>query len=263
MARDLQQRPPETTTAQDMFKVDLNLLLFGGEQERGISEAKAAFNRLPNGMELAHRIVTAPSSAWWFRPSTAQRWSPRTPVEQHTRAEPDVYGTGNPGSWWSEPVFWNSAACGPTAVACDVVPGTGQVVREFWEDEHTSMADGEFHFTEPIDLRARNILHIAGPQDWIELVNRFPSVVPRPEPDDLYSTIVSPDWFRHGPTDELQPKWSNVAEHYDGVHVTVGGFLLTAYTWWPVNGGLHTMLAGWNPGETILFRPDNPTGATA
>jgi len=49
------------------------------------------------------------------------------------------------------------------------------------------------------------------------------------------------------------PDWELVMEHYDGVHVTVGGFLASRRLALPVGDG-YTMLAGWIPGATLWLR---------
>ncbi|WP_448061178.1 hypothetical protein [Cellulomonas hominis] len=94
-----------------------------------------------------------------------------------------------------------------------------------------------------VDPAAR-VLEIAGPADWAELVAAYPLDV---------TASRRPDWFgavaaRAG--DWLIPDWSAVAEAYDGVHVSVLGWLTTSGVPVPVRPGATTTLAGWDPDAT-------------
>ena len=87
------------------------------------------------------------------------------------------------------------------------------------------------------------IYEVHSPQDWVHLVERFPKL--RTNPDRT-------NWLRWtgclGPW--LVPDWKAVAEHFDGVHVSVGGHLAAAYTALPI-GDHFTMLSGWHPDSTF------------
>jgi hypothetical protein len=48
------------------------------------------------------------------------------------------------------------------------------------------------------------------------------------------------------------PDYSKVAQQFDAVYLTVGGYLSAAGVPLPVDGGW-TVLAGWDPGETYWF----------
>jgi hypothetical protein len=86
------------------------------------------------------------------------------------------------------------------------------------------------------------IFEIASPQDWIELVQRYPIDV---------SWSRRHDWWRvtrcSGPW--LIPDWAAVGADYDGVHLTVLGYLSTAGRSLPV-GDSNTLLAGFDPDVT-------------
>ena len=45
------------------------------------------------------------------------------------------------------------------------------------------------------------------------------------------------------------PRWSAIARDWDGVHLSVAGYLATAGRALPV-GAARTLLGGWNPDET-------------
>jgi hypothetical protein len=86
------------------------------------------------------------------------------------------------------------------------------------------------------------ICGLTTPDDWRELVDRYPYRLPcRPR-----------DWDRwtRGTKSWLLPDWSRVAEDYDGVHVTVGACLSTWGSAVPVAGGYST-ISGWMPDATV------------
>jgi hypothetical protein len=87
------------------------------------------------------------------------------------------------------------------------------------------------------------IYEVHSPQDWVHLVERFPRLRTYPDlPNWLRWTGCSGPW--------LVPDWTAVAEHFDGVHVSIGGYLSTSYTAWPV-GDHFTILSGWHPDSTF------------
>jgi hypothetical protein len=98
------------------------------------------------------------------------------------------------------------------------------------------------------------IYEISEPTAWTGLVARYPLNV---------SLAKRHDWWRTTGVDGpwLMPDWSAVAADYDGVHLTVSGYLTTAGRYLPVDQS-GTVLAGWNPDETYwlndVFRPVTP-----
>ena len=95
------------------------------------------------------------------------------------------------------------------------------------------------------------VMEIAGPADWQALVSAFPQ--------DVTGTHDG-EWRAHsglaGPW--RLPDWEQVIEHYDGVHLTIGGYLACGGLALRAAGG-YTMLAGWIPDATIWLR-DVTTG---
>ena len=87
------------------------------------------------------------------------------------------------------------------------------------------------------------VLEIVEPTDWQRLVEEHPR--------DVTGTHNG-EW-RHwsGKTGPWRlPDWECVARHYDGVHVTIGGYIATNGLALPAADGF-TVLAGWVPGETL------------
>jgi hypothetical protein len=85
------------------------------------------------------------------------------------------------------------------------------------------------------------VLEIDGPQAWQRLVAAYP----RPATATYRHTWAWTGWDGEW----LVPRWPAVALDWDGVHLTVAGYLSTAGRALPV-GPARTLLAGWNPDET-------------
>jgi hypothetical protein len=86
------------------------------------------------------------------------------------------------------------------------------------------------------------IYEVHSPSDWVNLVTRFPREYPNPTMGEwLRWTDRSGPW--------LLPDWKAIAKNYDGVHVSVGGYLSTSYQALPI-GDHFTILSGWHPDST-------------
>ena len=86
------------------------------------------------------------------------------------------------------------------------------------------------------------VYEVDGPQDWVELVGRYPLKVTEGRRHD-WQRVTGRDgaW--------VIPDFLAVAGDYDAIHLSLVGYLSTAGRTLPV-GGQHTMLAGWSPDET-------------
>lgn len=56
--------------------------------------------------------------------------------------------------------------------------------------------------------------------------------------------------------------WVRLKDKYDGVHLTMGGYLSTAGLAIPLDGGYATVLAGWEPDTTYWLRDVDPVPGT-
>jgi len=87
------------------------------------------------------------------------------------------------------------------------------------------------------------ICEIRGPEDWTDLVSRYPLEVTRARWHDWFKvTGRAGTW--------LIPDYSAVAADYDAVHLTIGGYLTAAGRALAVSDNAATMLAGWDPDKT-------------
>jgi hypothetical protein len=149
-------------------------------------------------------------------------------------------GTRIGAHWWSAPDFaeltWTTSAAGD-------IPATafGHFIDTLWPFEETGVTVWSLTIAP-----AARVLEITGPAAWQALVARFPR--------DVTGTHDG-EWRYWGgvPGPWRLPDWELVMEHYDGVHVTAGGFLSSCGLALPVGDG-YTMLAGWIPGATLWLR---------
>ncbi|WP_326807480.1 hypothetical protein OHB04_12945 [Streptomyces sp. NBC_01775] len=139
--------------------------------------------------------------------------------------------------WWSAPDFaQNTWTTGPREDLPTIE--LGHFIDTFAPFGESTATVGSI----AIGARAR-VAEIHGPLDWQDLVVRFPRDVTGTH-DGEWRTWADEDgpWYL--------PDWEAVAEHYDGVHVTVGGYLAACGRASPVLDGW-TVLAGWVPDATL------------
>ena len=149
-------------------------------------------------------------------------------------------GTRIGAVWWSAPDFaaqtWTTGAFGDVpAIAL------GHFIDTFTPFEET----GATVWSLQIAPQAR-VLEIRAPADWQALVLSFPR--------DVTGTHDG-EWRYWGgvPGPWRLPAWEQVMEHYDGVHVTIGGYVASCGLALPAGDG-YTMLAGWIPDATLWLR---------
>lgn len=216
---------------------------------------------------VAEALVAAPGAAKWWAPAALadQRlleWDdcPRVTgpaVEQAVRdsmrderaANKEGLSRRRPrerqgirigACWWSVPDF--AALTSTTSPAGDIPAAAfGHFIDTLWPFEETGVTVWSLQLAP--DAR---VLEITEPAGWQNLVARFPR--------DVTGTHDG-EWRYWGgvPGPWRLPDWELVMEHYDGVHVTVGGYLASCGLALPVDDG-YTMLAGWIPGATLWLR---------
>lgn len=227
---------------------------FGGGQD---AEQMLAENAELFG-PLAEAVAGAPSAAWWWQPADRQnqRWlgcahhpelARGDAVAGAVRVATDAESEGDDvlpwpapegeiysGTWWSGPVgdtVWTTrgdvAGLPAAALACAEDP-LGAERFDIWQVE-----------TDP----AARIYEVHAPGDWGRLAASYPRDV---------TLSRRHDWCRwtgyEGPW--ILPDWPAVARRWDGVHVSVGGYLSTAGMRVEA-GGAATLLAGWDADQTL------------
>jgi|HubBroStandDraft_1064217.scaffolds.fasta_scaffold22569_3 hypothetical protein len=161
---------------------------------------------------------------------------------------PDNLQPGFGSEWWSIPSF---AERSWTANELDSIWSTGLLYFSDAfgprDDPAVLIANGEIPALWQMTFNASaRVYEVGCPEDWGSLVDRFPCAVSRTH---------GYDWSRWGnaPGPWLLPDWENVMECYDGVHVSIGGYLLSCGLAIPVRNG-YSMLVGWLPGATLWLR---------
>ncbi|HEV7869755.1 MAG TPA: hypothetical protein VGO95_00700 [Modestobacter sp.] len=161
-----------------------------------------------------------------------QAWRARTEADEQrsARERPADPSARWSGSWWSTPVLSGAVTTGRALPSDPVRQG---VIRLPVEDTPVGLSLVEdsmgWETARAWPLRPApdaRVLEVAGPADWVRLVERYPLEVTASRRHDWYRTTgrdgawVIPDWFA-------------VAADHDGVHLTVAGYLSTAsITWW-------------------------------
>jgi hypothetical protein len=168
-------------------------------------------------------------------------------------------------AWWSPPI-WRLTVVEMKRWGTDrpelskttrSLPGLGAVGLELEEDSF-----GLRHaFCWPVRCRQTpNVFEIRDADDWRSLVERFPIEVTYGRRGNWKAaTGLDVRW--------MLPDWSQVAEEYDAVHVTVKAYLETSGRPVQLDHEVATLLAGWNPDETYwltdaLVLAADPTGWT-
>ena len=142
------------------------------------------------------------------------------------------------GKWWSAPMGADIVMTSPALSG-----GLPCLELATMEDPHGS--ESYEIWSVEVAPTAR-VYEIDSPASWARLVARAPMDV---------TVTRDADWSRwtarHGPW--LVPDWRSIGEDYDGVHLSVGGYLGTRGDAIEVEGGF-TLLAGWEAGSTLWLR---------
>jgi hypothetical protein len=218
---------------------------------------------------VAAALVSAPAARRWWDPvaradqrflewdgwprltGQAVRWAVRDSVTaaraENARGLEWAARRGEParGCWWSVP------ECTVQTMTTGGFGDVSAIALSRFEDLFVPLEDtGATVWSLGVAPQAR-VMEIAGPADWQALVAAFPQ--------DVTGTHGG-EWAEDGgPAGPWRlPDWDRVMEHYDGVHLTVGGYLACGGLTMPAGDG-YTMLAGWVPDATIWLR-DVATG---
>jgi len=162
------------------------------------------------------------------------RWRRAATAEEHRAADER---SADPRSSWSG--SWWSAPTGLVATSRSL-GAHGAVGLQLTEDGIEWPEACLQHLRPQVGAR---VFEIDGPEAWTELVARYPVEV---------TASRRHDWWRSTGGEErwLLPDWTRVAEDWDGVHLSVLGYLSAAGRRLPAGGDYETVLAGWDPDAT-------------
>ena len=213
---------------------------------------------------FAEAIVASAATAWWstdhvaddqFEVIVSHPASDNRPVRSladlAARARMDEIAgsrrardTSNvSGTWWSTP--WR---------ATDTVRGRNDLGLRLDLIEDAGGWESTWTRTVRVASDAR-VLEIQSPDDWARLCRNHPFEI---------THTVGPDWHRVTglETRWVMPDWESVASVYDGVHLSVAGYLTSATRAIAIDDDVHTMIAGWRPDGTAWLTDDAVTGSS-
>jgi len=175
----------------------------------------------------------------WVHTSMGQERAENDEARQRRRPR-ERPGVRIGAEWWSAPNFaqntWTTGAFGEIPT----------IALGLFIDTYTPFEESEatvWSLEVPPDAR---IYEVQQPEDWRLLVERNPwDVTGTHDGEWRYWGDVDGPWFL--------PDWEKVMEDYDGVHVSVGGYLSSCGLALPVPDG-YTMLSGWIPDSTVWLR---------
>lgn len=157
------------------------------------------------------------------------------PSDERDRQQDEANGIRYGANWWSTPPFtWRAVSVGPF----EGIPSIA--LLDFIDAGSWSGVASVIRFATAMDER---IYEVNGPQDWASLVERYPMDVTGTHNGEWrYWGGVNGPW--------LLPDWARASEDYDGIHISIGGYVTTSGRALPVANG-YTMLAGWEPDGTL------------
>jgi len=140
-------------------------------------------------------------------------------------------GSGMSGAWWSHPF--------PGAISTTRrLGGLGAVLLAGQED---GFGDTDAVVWPLTVAGTARIFEVDGPGAWQHLVAAYPRTATATYRHTWAWTGWDGEW--------LLPRWPAVARDWDGVHLSVAGYLATAGRALPVETA-RTLLGGWNPDQT-------------
>ena len=226
---------------------------------------------------VAAALFSAPAARWWADPVALTdqrhiRWDTGTATElsnapavellrswhaaaaaeeeKARRERPVDPEAPHGGHWWSTPAMSGLVA------TTTVVPGSDLPVGLVLLEDAFGAERAEIC---PVRIsRDARVYEVTGAAAWAELTARYPLAV---------TSSRRHDWFRttgwRGQW--LMPDWQAVANDWDGVHLTVYGYLSTAGRLLTVPGDdrldVRTLLAGWDAGATWWLADVTTPGA--
>lgn len=195
----------------------------------------------------AELLLASPATEWWWAPALLadQRWIAdpgdvlpvRGDGEEALRAALSKQDEFAASCWWSSVLDPAVVRTTRSLAGVDAIPLACQEGAEL-------IYGTKAIWSLEISPGAR-VYEIQSAADWVALTARYPRITPGARDWARWAGLSVERWS--------SPDWVAVRQHWDGVHVSLGGYLSAAYRALPV-GSETTMLAGWNPDETLWLR---------
>lgn len=193
---------------------------------------------------IAAALAKAPAAQWWWAPlqRDSQTW---------ICAEPIRRGRGLPFST-SYGHHWDATAPAAALTTSTRLPRLPAMALLHDQNRHPRDR------TRPAALSAwrasvrsdARVAEIHSPTDWVTLVQRYPSH----RTDRCLAPHLDQAW--PGTSLAWTVDWRGLSRDYDGVHLSVAGWLTaTSQLLALANGRGHTFCEGWPSESTVWFRP--------
>lgn len=196
----------------------------------------------PELRRIAEAVAVSSAAAWWTEPFDPQQFEVRLLPVDHVAAIDapaaeilaDVHGQPRYlDAWWSVPPFG--------LVVTEGAPG-GVPTGLYLVEDGFGQVSATVHRANAASPR---VAEIDSAEAWAALCRSHPLEVTEKKRRDWHTTtgIAETRW--------VMPDWAEVAGEYDAVHLQVGAYLAASGTAIPVEPGMHSVIAGWAPGNTF------------
>lgn len=200
----------------------------------------------------AAALVECSAARWWWQPlpRDSQSWICVDPDVHSAVGLPFATSYGH--HWDATAPAWErmtaSAATCRTSTRLPRLPAVQLLSDPIWPLELRPSPEHIRAWAVPVTDNAR-VYEIQGPADWIALVDRYPS--------HRTNLCQAPHLERLWPAGELiwTPEWREVAQDFDGVHLSPAGWLTATSQILEVPGRGLTICEGWVTESTAWFRP--------
>lgn len=199
-----------------------------GYQMAALEEVR---NRAAHLTDLAQEVLDHPDTAWWSAPMDRykQVWLGSSRGERRHVDVPEAESRTSQYAQRPERWFFTSTSSGQlTALHALIAYQGGDWDPEFPLPQASLRVSPE-----------ARIFEINGPRDWHHLCVRYGSTK---EIND-----------RQGTTSELVPNWAAVAQDWEGVHLSFGGFLTATFVDQASSAG-NSRLWTWESESTLWLR---------
>jgi hypothetical protein len=193
---------------------------------------------------IATALAKAPGSAWWWQPVPldAQTWICADPGIRRGRGLPFRTSYGH---------HWDATAPVAAMTTSTRLPGLPATALLSDQNEHPPLRTDPAllsAWSAPIKQDVR-VAEIHSPDDWISLVDRYPSH----RTDLCQAPRLQAEW----PAGALiwSVDWQRLSRDYDGVHLSVAGWLTATSQILSIPGRGLTICEGWPTEATMWFRP--------
>jgi hypothetical protein len=227
----------QTTTLTDddldelLTQLDFHVSRYRGDYDEYVVELKS---KAPQLQSLSGWLTQRMERWWHDLDRSDQVWlSPTSDPPEPSRLIPDLdrFHSEAPKP---KRAFWTS-----TQVPAEISPWL------YWVQFGEARRPGPYTFWRVAVSPTARVAEIHSPAAWSALARAYPSA-------EVGYTFTG---RQHPPRSatRLDPDWSRVSRDWDGVHLSVGGWLTAEDA--PVeSGGVTTELRGWNMESTAWFR---------